>query len=529
MPKSRHRKPSTTKQNIKRATVVTGTAAVAVGTVAFPASAAPDTAWDTLAECESGGNWSINTGNGYYGGLQFSQGTWNAFGGQEFAGRADLASRVEQIVVAERTLAQQGWNAWPTCSSNTGVRNYGVDLREGPVVPQAAPIAAPVVTGDTVVSEARRYLGANYLWGGESVEEGGFDCSGLVFRAYANLGVNVPRTSSALSSFGTPVGSIAEAQPGDILWWPGHVAIYAGNGMMVESSQPGTPVHERAIWGNPTIRRVLVGVAPAPVGEATVEEETSLEGTYVVREGQSLISIAAELGMDWETLAELNGLDNPWTIFAGQVLLTAAPVEEYTVQEGDTLTEIAAIRDTSWQDIYEDNREVIGDNPDLIHPGQVYFVGGLLLPNAPATVVEEAEEPVAEPAPVASGTIVPGGVFTSEYGSRWGTMHNGIDLAAPVGTPIYAPVSGTVDVAGFRDPGGFGAVVYMTADTGEILWFGHIDTWTVNAGDRVEAGQQIATVGNRGNTTGPHLHFEIHVGPGPINPVQWLNDRGFTI
>jgi hypothetical protein len=68
--------------------------------------------------CESGGNWSINTGNGYYGGLQFSAGTWAGFGGTEYAPRADLASKSQQIAIAERVLAVQGPGAWPTCGAN---------------------------------------------------------------------------------------------------------------------------------------------------------------------------------------------------------------------------------------------------------------------------------------------------------------------------------------------------------------------------------------------------------------------------
>lgn len=78
--------------------------------------------WDAIAGCEAGGNWAINTGNGYYGGVQFDQGTWAANGGLRFAPRADLATREEQIAVAEVTRQRQGWGAWPVCSSRAGVR-----------------------------------------------------------------------------------------------------------------------------------------------------------------------------------------------------------------------------------------------------------------------------------------------------------------------------------------------------------------------------------------------------------------------
>jgi uncharacterized protein YabE (DUF348 family) len=78
--------------------------------------------WDAIASCEAGGNWAINTGNGYYGGVQFDQGTWERNGGLRYASRADLASREEQIAVAEVTRARQGWGAWPVCSGRSGAR-----------------------------------------------------------------------------------------------------------------------------------------------------------------------------------------------------------------------------------------------------------------------------------------------------------------------------------------------------------------------------------------------------------------------
>lgn len=99
-------------------TVAVGTAS----TIFSPAAhAAPDSDWDRLAQCESGGNWAINTGNGFHGGLQFSPSTWNAHGGQTYAPYAYQASREQQIVVAERVLASQGWGAWPACSAKLGL------------------------------------------------------------------------------------------------------------------------------------------------------------------------------------------------------------------------------------------------------------------------------------------------------------------------------------------------------------------------------------------------------------------------
>ncbi|WP_300018173.1 transglycosylase family protein [Pseudonocardia sp.] len=121
--------------------VVAGTPVALAGT----AHAAPISDWDRLAQCESGGNWSINTGNGYYGGLQFSPSTWRAFGG---SGMPHQASKSEQIAVAERTLAGQGWGAWPACSRKLGLNSAAEPNRVRASAPVAAPAAAPAPTGN---------------------------------------------------------------------------------------------------------------------------------------------------------------------------------------------------------------------------------------------------------------------------------------------------------------------------------------------------------------------------------------------
>ena len=119
--------------------------AVAAGTplaLAGTASAAPDSAWDALAQCESGGNWGANTGNGYYGGIQFNASTWHANGG---SGMPHQASRSEQIAVAERTLAAQGWNAWPACSRKMGLRGNAASVRSAPPARKVSSPASPQV------------------------------------------------------------------------------------------------------------------------------------------------------------------------------------------------------------------------------------------------------------------------------------------------------------------------------------------------------------------------------------------------
>ncbi|WP_406305874.1 transglycosylase family protein [Streptomyces sp. NBC_00885] len=96
------------------------------------ARAADTGVWDRIAACESGGNWHINTGNGYYGGLQFSAGTWRAYGGGAYASTADRASKGRQIAVAAKVQRAQGWGAWPTCAARAGA--YG----KAPAAPESA-------------------------------------------------------------------------------------------------------------------------------------------------------------------------------------------------------------------------------------------------------------------------------------------------------------------------------------------------------------------------------------------------------
>ncbi|MEU1689931.1 transglycosylase family protein [Micromonospora sp. NPDC005707] len=116
---ARHRRTAQRRTAVGALVVGAATGAAALLGPAAPASAA-GVNWDAVAQCESGGNWHINTGNGYYGGLQFSRSTWNGYGGKKYASRADLASRGEQIAIAEKVLDGQGIGAWPVCGKKGG-------------------------------------------------------------------------------------------------------------------------------------------------------------------------------------------------------------------------------------------------------------------------------------------------------------------------------------------------------------------------------------------------------------------------
>ena len=148
--------PTLTSTIIKRAVGVSAALALSCGiglAGAVPAEAATTSVWDRVAKCESGGNWKINTGNGYYGGLQFAAGTWKGYGGGTYASQANRATKAEQIAIARRVLAGQGPGAWPVCSRRAGLTksNGGSDRK-------AAPATNPGASKTTKVNDSAKKI-----------------------------------------------------------------------------------------------------------------------------------------------------------------------------------------------------------------------------------------------------------------------------------------------------------------------------------------------------------------------------------
>jgi len=120
------------------------------------------------------------------------------------------------------------------------------------------------------------------------------------------------------------------------------------------------------------------------------------------------------------------------------------------------------------------------------------------------------------------------GVWTSGFGYRWGVLHGGIDIANSIGTPILAASDGVVVAAGPQ--AGYGNWVKLRHADGTVTLYGHLSAWQVEIGQRVWAGDQIAKIGNTGNSTGPHLHFEVLLnGTDRVDPVGWLSKRGLSL
>ncbi|MCP2278010.1 M23 family metallopeptidase [Nocardia amikacinitolerans] len=142
---------------------------------------------------------------------------------------------------------------------------------------------------------------------------------------------------------------------------------------------------------------------------------------------------------------------------------------------------------------------------------------------------QEAVPPPPAPEPVRPHTVRPvEGRLTSTFGARWGAQHNGLDFGDPIGAPIFSVTDGVVIETG--PASGFGLWVRVQQDDGTVGVYGHVNDILVEVGQQVSAGDVIATVGNRGQSTGPHLHYEVHdPALGPIDPMPWLAARGIHV
>ncbi|AQS66435.1 M23 family metallopeptidase [Streptomyces pactum] len=247
----------------------------------------------------------------------------------------------------------------------------------------------------------------------------------------------------------------------------------------------------------------------------------------------------------------------------------------YTVKSGDYLSKIADEQDVDggWKKLYSDNREAVGSDPSLIHPGLKLSIGERAAESAPSSSAESekpaAEKPAAPEKPSAeksesaekssdaaktsssssdssdtsaqsAGTTsgftspVPGGAVGTPYhqtGSMWSSgYHTGTDFVVPTGTSLKAVGAGTVVSAGWG--GAYGNQVVIQLADGHYAQYAHLSSLSVSAGQSVTAGQQVGLSGATGNVTGPHLHFEIRTTPdygSDVDPIAYLRSHGVSL
>ncbi|MGW6708497.1 transglycosylase family protein [Streptomyces sp. NPDC054956] len=215
----------------------------------------------------------------------------------------------------------------------------------------------------------------------------------------------------------------------------------------------------------------------------------------------------------------------------------------YTVVSGDTLGTIGSRVGVDWQKLYSDNRSVIGSNPDMIIPGQRLSYGsgsgaasdsGRSTPAAPKSSNSSKSAGSSRSSSSAKGVLpVSGASISARYHQSGGWAaghHTGIDFAVSTGTPVKAAAAGTVVSSGWQ--GAYGNAVVIKHDDGRYTLSAHLSSATASAGERVSAGERIGRSGNTGNSTGPHLHFEVRSSNSygaDINPVTWLNGLGVSL
>ncbi|WP_406168110.1 LysM peptidoglycan-binding domain-containing protein [Streptomyces canus] len=319
----RHRRP-------RQAPALLVAAGVTGSAIAIPllgatgASAATGTTWDRVAECESGSSWSANDGNGYYGGLQMSQENWEKYGGLEYAKTADLASRNQQIAVAEKLLADQGIAAWPTCGLLNGLSKDSGSADVDTGVESGTPSASASGSSESSGSS------------GSSNSSGSEESSGLLDALDGSSATPSPSAtpssgdggsakSDKKNSSGSEGSATEEAQPSgsspvvspeedeaDKSWQEGSSSALVDVGALGSGKHRGGGAEESA----------TKSTASAAAGRHAAR-------TYTVQEGDSLASIADSLGLDggWRALYAENkdriGAD-PSNIVAGQTLDTGA-------------------------------------------------------------------------------------------------------------------------------------------------------------------------------------------------------------
>ncbi|MEV7284828.1 transglycosylase family protein [Streptomyces sp. NPDC093252] len=226
----------------------------------------------------------------------------------------------------------------------------------------------------------------------------------------------------------------------------------------------------------------------------------------------------------------------------------AGKAEMYTVVRGDTLSGIAGERKVGggWQGLYSANRSTIGTDPDLILPGQRLTLSGKATATAPAPAKKDTAEPKpkadteAEKKPSSTKSSQPtrvapvaaaSGTRYRATGSSWSKgYHTGVDFPVPTGTSVKAVGAGTVVSAGWS--GSFGYEVVIRHSDGRYSQYAHLSAISVKDGQSVTAGQRIGRSGNTGNSTGPHLHFEVRTGPGfgtDIDPLAYLRAGGVKV
>lgn len=457
----RHRRYQPSRINRASLTVTAGGAGIALPLItAASAGAAPSEVWEKVAACESSGNWSVNTGNGYYGGLQFSGSTWAAYGGSEFAPRADLATRDQQIAVAERVLDGQGPGAWPTCSVRAGLTRGG-----------DAPETSPGPGADAQSAGSRSVQAA-------------------------------PRSAPA-----RPDARPAQATPTHVPGKRDSYTVASGDSLSgIASAQ-----RVRGGWqGLYAANRTVVGEDPDLILPG---QRLSLDGSRASKTGEG----RQAANTPRKAAPGVRKADRPDAGPGKQAPAQAAPKKQAAPKEEAPKRQ--APERAAPQQQAPKREAPKRQAPQREAPKRE-------APKKERSAPERAVNHSGFSAPVAAGTGTPyrqAGGWSSGY-------HTGVDFPVPTGTSVKSVAPGRVVSAGWA--GAYGYEVVIRHSDGKYSQYAHLSALHVRAGQTVSGGQRIARSGSTGNSTGPHLHFEIRTGPGygsDVDPLAYLRAGGVRV
>ncbi|WP_051716568.1 transglycosylase family protein [Streptomyces sp. NRRL F-5727] len=477
--RGRHRRHQPSRINRASLTATVGGAGIALPLIgAGAAEAASLDVWEKVASCESSSNWRINTGNGYFGGLQFSQSTWEAYGGREFAPRADLASKDQQIAVAERVLKGQGPGAWPACGSRAGLARGGPapdagggggrgnDVRTASLPAQRAlPQATPEKPGPTTVPTVREMY---TVTPGDSLSEiardervrGGWQRLYEINRKVVGDDPDLIHPGQRLT-----LRIAAPARP------------------------PAAPSARPTAPRLPTAKPVTPPRLPAPATPAPKPPATSAPAA------------------------------KPPAVKPAADRHTAKPQPKPPAKTAQAPAAKPAAKPQTKPRPKPENKPQ--PKPE----------------SKPKTQSQPQSKPKPKPrsepredrysAPVSADI----GTRYGKPGSSWSSgYHTGVDFPVPTGTTVRAVSDGRIVTAGWG--GAYGYQIVVRHDDGRYSQYAHLSAVSVREGQRVTGGQRIGRSGSTGNSSGPHLHFEVRTGPGygsDIDPLAYLRARGVSI
>lgn len=275
--------------------------------------------------------------------------------------------------------------------------------------------------------------------------------------------------------------------------------------MMFDSSQQVAQQEEKIIEENSSAVNVVTGVEK----QRGIAFERRI---HTVAAGDTLSEIAQDYNVDIETLYAANP-DLTELIHPGdEIIILPDKGAFYEVKSGDTLWQIGKNFEVTVEEIVKANKKAT----EHIAVGEKLFIPGARY----ARVNQERAEPAVARAQFKRFIWPASGEFSSPFGQRWGRVHCGIDIANEEGTNVVAAAAGKIIWAGTK--GGYGHAVMIAHGNGFVTLYGHLSKSFVKQGQNVRAGQKIAAMGNTGNSTGPHLHFEILKNDEPVNPLVYL-------